>query len=106
MRKGSIAFSLFWLSAGWLILALAGTAFLLTDLYSRALDTNLTNQLKFDIDTLSSAILDSTDPSFGDVSVNDPRFTRASTAGTGSSATNSATCWRPRARRWAACRRR
>lgn len=79
MRKGSIAFSLFWLSAGWLILALAGTAFLLTDLYSRALDTNLTNQLKFDIDTLSSAILDSTDPSFGDVSVNDPRFTRAST---------------------------
>mgnify|MGYP001060210807 CR=1 FL=1 len=78
MRKGSIAFSLFWLSAGWLILALAGTAFLLTDLYSRALDTNLTNQLKFDIDTLSSAILDSTDPSFGDVSVNDPRFTRAS----------------------------
>jgi signal transduction histidine kinase len=79
MRKGSIAFSLFWLSAGWLILALAGTAFLLTDLYSRALDTNLTNQLKFDIDTLSSAILDSTDPTFGDVGVNDPRFARAST---------------------------
>ncbi|HVX73246.1 MAG: sensor histidine kinase [Devosia sp.] len=79
MRKGSIAFSLFWLSAGWLILALAGTAFLLTDLYSRALDTNLTNQLKFDIDTLSSAILDSTDPAFGDVGVNDPRFARAST---------------------------
>ena len=79
MRKGSIAFSLFWLSAGWLILALAGTAFLLTDLYSRALDTNLTNQLKFDIDTLSSAILASTDPAFGDVGVNDPRFARAST---------------------------
>ena len=53
MRRGSIAFALFWLSAGWLVLALAGTAFLLTDLYSRALDTNLTNQLKFDIDTLS-----------------------------------------------------
>src|SRR3569833_1673401 len=78
MRKGSIAFSLFWLSAGWLILALAGTAFLLTDLYSRALDTNLTNQLKFDIDTLSSAILASTDPAFGDVGVNAPRFARAS----------------------------
>jgi len=79
MRKGSIAFSLFWLSAGWLILALAGTAFLLTDLYSRALDGNLTNQLKFNIDALSSAVLDSSDPTFADVSVQDPRFSRAST---------------------------
>jgi signal transduction histidine kinase len=79
MRKGSIAFSLFWLSAGWLILALAGTAFLLTDLYSRALDTNLTNLLKFDIDTLSSATLDSSEPDFGDVALADPRFNRAST---------------------------
>ena len=79
MRKGSIAFSLFWLSAGWLILALAGTAFLLTDLYSRALDTNLSNQLKFDIDTLSSATLDSSEPNFSDVSVTDPRFNRAAT---------------------------
>jgi len=77
MRKGSIAFSLFWLSAGWLILALAGTAFLLTDLYSRALDTNLSNQLKFDIDTLSSATLDSSEPDFSDVGVTDPRFNRA-----------------------------
>ena len=76
MRKGSIAFSLFWLSAGWLILALAGTAFLLTDLYSRALDTNLTNQLKFNIDTLSSRTLDSTDPNFGDIGLTDPRFNR------------------------------
>lgn len=79
MRKGSIAFSLFWLSAGWLILALAGTAFLLTDLYSRALDTSLANQLKFNIDTLSSASLDSTDPKLADIGVQDPRFTRAST---------------------------
>ncbi|MEO6014363.1 MAG: HAMP domain-containing sensor histidine kinase [Devosia sp.] len=79
MRKGSIAFSLFWLSAGWLILALAGTAFLLTDLYSRALDTSLANQLRFNIDTLSSATLDSTDPNFDDVGVQDPRFTRAAT---------------------------
>lgn len=79
MRRGSIAFALFWLSAGWLVLALAGTAFLLTDLYSRALDTNLTNQLKFDIDTLSSATLDSAEPNFADVSVTDPRFNRAST---------------------------
>jgi signal transduction histidine kinase len=79
VRKGSIAFSLFWLSAGWLIVALAGTAFLLTDLYSRALDTNLSNQLKFDIDTLSSAALDSFDPHLGDVSVGDSRFGRAAT---------------------------
>jgi signal transduction histidine kinase len=79
VRKGSIAFSLFWLSAGWLIVALAGTAFLLTDLYSRALDTNLTNQLKFDIDTLSSAALDSSDPHLGDVTAGDPRFGRAAT---------------------------
>src|SRR5215207_2807673 len=79
MRKGSIAFSLFWLSAAWLILALVGTAFLLADLYSRALDSNLINQLRFNIDTLSSATLDSRDPNFADVGVQDPRFTRAST---------------------------
>jgi len=34
-KKGSIAASLFWLSAGWLIVALVATAFLLTELYSR-----------------------------------------------------------------------
>jgi signal transduction histidine kinase len=79
VRKGSITFALFWLSAGWLIVALAGTAFLLTELYSRALDTNLTNQLKFDIDTLSSNVLDSTDPHLADVGLPDPRFSRAAT---------------------------
>src|SRR3569623_454218 len=79
MRKGSIAFSQFWLSAGWLILALAGTAFLLTDMYSRALDGNLTDQRKFTIDTLSSATLDSTEMDFSDVSLTDARFNRAST---------------------------
>src|SRR3569623_3451824 len=79
LRKGSHTFALFWLTAGWLILALAGTAFLLTDLYSRALDTNLSNQLKFDIDSLLSATLDSSEPNFGDVRLNDPRFNRAST---------------------------
>ncbi|RYE11175.1 MAG: HAMP domain-containing histidine kinase [Hyphomicrobiales bacterium] len=79
MRKGSIAFSLFWLSAGWLVLALVGTAFLLTDLYSRALDTSLANQLRFTIDTLSSATLDSTDPNYSDIRVQDPRFSRSST---------------------------
>lgn len=79
MRKGSIAFSLFWLSAAWLILALVGTAFLLTDLYSRALDSNLINQLRFNIDTLSSATLDSRDPEFDDIIMTDPRYSRAST---------------------------
>lgn len=79
MRKGSIAFSLFWLSAAWLILALVGTAFLLTDLYSRALDSNLANQLRFTIDTIASATLDSRDPEFADVGVQDSRFNRAAT---------------------------
>ena len=79
MRKGSIAFSLVWLSAAWLILALVGTAFLLTDLYSRALDSNLINQLKFNIDTISSGTLDSRDPNFSDIFVTDPRYNRAST---------------------------
>jgi signal transduction histidine kinase len=79
MRKGSIAFSLFWLSAAWLILALVGTAFLLTDLYSRALDSNLINQLRFNVDTIVSGTLDSRDPNFADIVVPDSRFNRAST---------------------------
>jgi signal transduction histidine kinase len=79
MRKGSIAFSLFWLSAAWLIVALVGTAFLLTDLYSRALDSNLINQLRFNIDTLSSATLDSRDPEVSDITMTDPRYGRVST---------------------------
>ena len=79
MRKGSIAFSLFWLSAAWLVLALVGTALLLTDLYSRALDTSLTEQLRFNIDTLASETLDTADPDYGDVSVQDPRYSRSST---------------------------
>jgi signal transduction histidine kinase len=79
VQKGSITFALFWLSAAWLILALAGTAFLLTDLYSRALDTSLSNQLKFNIDALSSAALDSADPNYADVRIQDPRFSRSST---------------------------
>lgn len=77
MQKGSIAFWLFWLSAAWLVVALAGTAFLLTSLYSRALDTSLTDQLEFNIDTLVSATLDSTANDLSDVSVQDPRFSRA-----------------------------
>ena len=53
MRKGSIAASLFWLSAGWLVLALVATGFLLTDLYSRALDTSLSETLDFHVESLA-----------------------------------------------------
>ena len=47
-RKRSIAASLFLLSAVWLAVALVATAFLLTELYSRALDNSLVETLEFD----------------------------------------------------------
>src|SRR5690606_6546429 len=53
--------------------------FLLTDLYARALDSNLIGQLRFHIDTISSATLDSRDPDFADIVVPDSRFNRAAT---------------------------
>ena len=46
MRKGSIAFSLFWLSAAWLILALVGTALLL-ELPDRAVAERFWNNEPF-----------------------------------------------------------
>jgi signal transduction histidine kinase len=76
MRKGSIAASLFWLSAGWLILALVATGFLLTDLYSRALDTSLAETLEFHVESLTGALLDEGDPSSPDIALSDPRFDR------------------------------
>jgi signal transduction histidine kinase len=76
-RKGSIAVSLFWLSAGWLVVALVATAFLLTDLYSRALDNSLTDTLKFHIDSLAGRSLEPED--LGDFRIQDPRFGRAAT---------------------------
>lgn len=76
MRKGSIAASLFWLSAGWLILALVATGFLLTDLYSRALDTSLSDTLDFHVETLAGALLEAGDPSSPDIALSDPRFER------------------------------
>ncbi|MDR3475177.1 MAG: HAMP domain-containing sensor histidine kinase [Devosia sp.] len=75
--SGSIAARLFWLSAGWLIVALVATAFLLTELYSHALDTSLTQTLDFYGETLISHILDSGDPTSGDIFVPDPRFSRS-----------------------------
>lgn len=76
MRKGSIAASLFWLSAGWLILALVATGFLLTDLYSRALDTSLSETLDFHVESLAGALLETGDPASPDIALSDPRFER------------------------------
>lgn len=76
MRKGSIAASLFWLSAGWLILALVATGFLLTDLYSRALDSSLSQTLDFHVESLTGALLEEGDPRSGEIALADPRFNR------------------------------
>jgi signal transduction histidine kinase len=75
-RQGSIATSLFLLSAGWLIVALVATAFLLTELYSRALDTSLTETLEFHIETLTDQLLLSDSPKNEEIKVADPRFDR------------------------------
>lgn len=76
MRKGSIAASLFWLTAGWLVVALVTTGFLLSDLYSRALDTSLTETLDFHVESLAGALLDTRDPRDPDIALADPRFER------------------------------
>jgi signal transduction histidine kinase len=76
MRKGSIAASLFWLSAAWLILALVATGFLLTDLYSRALDTSLAETLDFHVESLTGALLESGSPTSDAIALTDPRFDR------------------------------
>jgi signal transduction histidine kinase len=78
--KSSIAARLFWLSAGWLMVALLATAILLTELYSRALDTSLTETLEFHIETLVSRTIEASE-SGGDaaaetVRIGDPRFER------------------------------
>jgi len=76
VRKGSIAASLFWLSAGWLVFALVATGFLLTDLYSRALDASLSDTLEFHVESLTGALLETGDPLSADISLTDPRFDR------------------------------
>ncbi|SFZ85865.1 Signal transduction histidine kinase [Devosia enhydra] len=77
-RRGSIAVSLFWLSAAWLIVALVGTSFLLTELYSRALDNSLTDTLKFHIDSLAGRSLEP-EAQVDELRIQDPRFGRAAT---------------------------
>jgi signal transduction histidine kinase len=74
--NGSIAASLFWLSAGWLIVALLATAILLTELYSRALDTSLTETLEFHVETLVDRVLTVDDLRSEAVRLGDPRFDR------------------------------
>lgn len=76
LRKGSIAITLFWLSAGWLIVALIATGFLLTDLYSRALDTSLSETLEFHVESLTGTLLETGDPLSEGVRLPDPRFDR------------------------------
>ena len=80
-RPGSIAASLFWLSAGWLIVALLATAILLSELYSRALDTSLTDTLEFHVETLVDRVLTADDPRAEDVRIGDPRFERTGSGG-------------------------
>ena len=76
MRRGSIAVTLFWLSGAWLIAALVATAFLLTDLYSRALDTSLVETLEFHVQTLIGERLNRPTGDLPDGVLSDPRFAR------------------------------
>ncbi len=76
MRQGSIALRLFWFSLCWLIVALAFTAFLLTNLYSRALDNTLQETLEFHLETLVGVSLSGEDDAFPASSLADPRFQR------------------------------
>ena len=76
LRKGSIAASLFWLSAGWLVVALVANGFLLTDLYSRALDTSLPESLDFQVESLTGSLLETGDPTSSAITLSDPRFDR------------------------------
>lgn len=76
MQKGSIAFRLFWLSAGWLIVALVATAFLLTELYSQALDRDLSESLDFHIASLVGQTLSAESPGSPELALADARFTR------------------------------
>jgi signal transduction histidine kinase len=75
-RKRSIAASLFLLSAGWLAVALVATAFLLTELYNRALDNSLVETLEFHVETLTDLSLLADTPKSDQIKVGDPRFDR------------------------------
>ena len=76
MRRGSIAANIFLFSALWLIAALAATAFLLTELYSRALDSSLIESLEFHIESLVGISLTDGAARLGNDALSDPRFQR------------------------------
>lgn len=76
LRKGSIAASLFWLTVGWLVVALLATGFLLTDLYSRTLDSTLSQTLDFHVESLTGFLLEQGDPRDSAIALADPRFDR------------------------------
>jgi signal transduction histidine kinase len=76
VRKGSIAASLFWLSSGFLVLALVTTALLLSDLYSRTLDRSLSDTLDFQLESLAGALLEARDPQDPGIALADGRFDR------------------------------
>ncbi len=76
MRKGSIALNLFAFSLVWLVIALALTAFLLSNLYSRSLDDSLRETLEFHLETLVGATLVANGELIPSSSIADPRFSR------------------------------
>ncbi len=76
MFKGSIAARLFLLTAVWLVIALAATAFLLSELYSRALDRSLVESLNFNLETLVANTLEAGTAESPDIIAADPRFQR------------------------------
>ena len=76
MRRGSIALNVFVFSALWLVVALAATAFLLGELYSRALDTSLAETLDFQIESLVGVALDQGPEGAQGAVLGDPRFAR------------------------------
>lgn len=76
MQRGSIALRLFWFSLAWLIIALAFTAFLLSNLYLRALDDSLKETLEFHLETLVGVSSEITREISVPAGLADPRFSR------------------------------
>jgi signal transduction histidine kinase len=76
LRKGSIAASLFIFSAVWLVVALVATGFLLGELYSRSQDRTLAEQVDFNVEGLTAALLATGEPNDLGIKLADPRFDR------------------------------
>ncbi len=76
MRRGSISLNVFAISALWLIVALVATAYLLSELYSRALDNSLGETLDFQIESLVGLALEHGPDKVQGSTLGDPRFTR------------------------------